>query len=1022
MLSASSGRSGRRSIRLILLFLFLLACGLPNLDIGSAPSPQLPNHIIVSITDPVDGEVYPINAGLEIRAEAVSDNSITHMELWADGILYEDYSAPEDGLGLLVHYWSWSPQTIGVHTLMVRAHNDQGQTAFSNVIGLKGIEDPGFVLIASAEEGDSASVIAEKYSASVDQILLDNPELSDGASLAAGEEIFVYVGAPQTGSISAMAANISMRVNEWFANGQSGLFQAQAAPSAPTLEISGQGCSAILSISDHSTNEKGFQIYRLNPGSLSFSNIETLPAHDGPDAMIRADPNLFGLYHYYVSAFDDLGEEGSNLVSLNIAAANCAGTPTTIDDLASIPAGVDQYYLYVSINNGNWRRFPAQDFSYLKKSEGIEFGQVVSTLAPNLVGDISMRGEVWGMVNGAAILLGTFEKSFKAAQAPAAFDASAVHNSMQTVLEVRGTFDVSAGKDSWHKNWGMQYDTHVFRFGTDTKAAYGIWQVSSIPFDAEASFNPVCLLLAGKANGSGAPDSPFKFNIDFSSLKPKIESVQLSPFENSLSQTPVFAEPFSPEKLDAAGQQMVTQPKWGAGAFGLGGGNPVFTNFDPCAQNVSAEGVVTYHVRIIPMSNGQSAGKPSNTVTMIYDPNGDLKITFPASPVLPNQVFYDVEILDFTGVQVPNLEYEYCVEIVENPLFGLGTPWSDLQPGNKVCPKKFTGGSKNELLGAIEDAFNFITGLYNKLSDWATELVEKLNPLCIQAKLASSAIKVGEEEVKDACHYIAVIAVTAAKTYVGLPPSLPNFDQLTELGKENLVELAAQELESSGVPCPEDCKDVIRKGIDYSIEQVKQSMSNSSCMGEKEAHDNGIEPLCLPAGIITKPDPRGQPAPAIVEVQVTRRAGTTGLNFPEPKSCNVSINIVAQNNVVDSYTSNAGFHFSGGALQGNLLNGTGTFPNLQPEKSTKTPIILSPDSFWLPGHQQFVQNGWKPEYYDDWYILYQGAMATINADGACKFEFPEGTGITDVSIQGNSMQVGPLGGAWKQTCHPYNCP
>src|SRR3989304_6007725 len=103
MLSASSGRSGRRSIRLILLFLFLLACGLPNLDIGSAPSPQLPNHIIVSITDPVDGEAYPINAGLEIRAEAVSDNSITHMELWADGILYEDYSAPEDGLGLLVH-------------------------------------------------------------------------------------------------------------------------------------------------------------------------------------------------------------------------------------------------------------------------------------------------------------------------------------------------------------------------------------------------------------------------------------------------------------------------------------------------------------------------------------------------------------------------------------------------------------------------------------------------------------------------------------------------------------------------------------------------------------------------------------------------------------------------------------------------------------------------------------------------------------------------------------------------------
>jgi len=499
--------------------------------------------------------------------------------------------------------------------------------------------------------------------------------------------------------------------------------------------------------------------------------------------------------------------------------------------------------------------------------------------------------------------------------------------------------------------------------------------------------------------------------------------VQLSPFENSLSQTPVFSQPYSPEKMDASAGQVVTQPKWGAGAFGFGGGAPVFTNFDPCAQNVSATGIVTYHIRIIPMRNGQATGKPSNTVTMIYDPNGDLKITFPAPPPLPNQIYYDVKILNFTGVHVPDVLYEHCVEIVENkiPAGGLNT-LAYLKPGDKVCPKKFTGGNKNDLLGAIEDAFNFISGLYNKLSDWATELVEKLNPLCIQAKLATSAIKVGEQEVKDACHYIAVIAVTAAKTYVGLPPSLPNFDQLTELGKENLVELAAQELENNGVPCPEACKDVIRKGIDYSLEQVKNNMTNSSCLGEQKAHENGIEPLCFPEGIITKPDPRGQPAPAVVEVQVTRRSNTTGTDFPEPKSCNVSINMYAKNNVINSYTSEAGFNWKGGTIEGNLLNGVGAFPSLQPGESTKIPIIMSPNSYWLPGHQQFAQKATKFEHYDDWYILYQGALATIDANGACKFEFTEGTGITDISIQGDKLQVGPLGNAWKQTCQPYNCP
>jgi len=1017
MHNASFGKFNRRSTKLILLFFFLLACGLPSIDTTPTASPEFSNHIIVSITDPVGGEAYPINASLSIRAEAISDSSITHMELWEDGILYEDYTAPEDGLGLLVHYWTWSPNTLGAHTLMVRVYDDQSQTAFSNVINIEGIEDPGFVLIANAEEGDTVADVAERYNVPLAEVLDNNLGLTDSASLSAGYEVFVPIGAPAMVSKPSMGAKVLMKINQWLVGG----LGSQPAPPAPTLTVSGQGCSATLAISYLANNEQGFNIYRLNPGAMSFSKLITLPAHAGSEILSHQDLNLYGLYHYYVAAFDDSGEAASNLVSLNITDSNCAGVPTTIDDLASIPSGVEDYYLYVSLNNGKWRRFPADEFTFLKKSQDMDFNQVAVSLAPNSAGNFSMRGEVWGMVNGMATLLGAFEKSFKAGQAPAMVEPSGLYNSMQTTLEVRGSPLLDTKKYTWHKEWGMQYDTHTFRFGTDANAASGIWQVSSIPFDVEASFNPACLLLAGKAHGSGTPDSPFEFGIDFSSLKPKIETVQLSPFENSLSQTPMFSMPYSPEKMDASAQQGVTEPKWGAGAFGLGGGNPVFTNFDPCAQNVSAENIVTYYVRIIPINNGQPIGKPSNLVAMIYDPKGDLKITFPAPPVVPNQAYYDIKILNFTGVHVPPTGYGYCVQVVENNIQPPSS-WAGFKPGTVFCPKKFSGGSQNDFLGAIEDAFNFITGIYNKLSDWATELVEKLNPLCIQAKLASSAIKVGEEEVKDACHYIAVIAVTAAKTYVGLPPSLPNFDQLTELGKENLVDLAVQELENSGVPCPEDCKNVIRKGIDYSVEQLKKNTSNSSCFGEKEAHENGIEPLCLPAGIVTKPDPRGQPGPAIAEVQVTRRPNTTGLNFPEPTSCNVSINVYSKNNVIDSYTSAAGFHFNGGAIEGNLLDGMGAFPNLGPGESTKIPIILSPNSYWLPGHQQFVQQGWKPEDYDDWYILYQGALGTINAAGACKFEFPEGTGITNVSIQGDSLQVGPLGGAWKQSCHPYNCP
>lgn len=1017
-----SGKPNHKLFSLLILLSFILGCGLPAPSAAPVTSPEFTDHVLVSLTEPLDGEAYPVSAGLSVRAEAVSDGSISRMELWTDGELYARYNAPEDGLGLLAHSWMWAPKTPGAHTLIVRAYNDREQTAFSNTIRVEGIPDPGFILIARAEEGDTVSSLAGRYNVPVDEVLRENPGLTETASLPAGTEISIQIGAPLTASPPSTTAKVLMNLNEWAVNRRRDAPGSQAALTAPTLAISGLGCAATLSIGDASDNEKGFNVYRLDPGAMSFSKLTTLPAHEGSGNVSHQDSNLYGRYHYYAAAFDDAGEAASNLVSLEVNDAGCAGEPTTIGDLAFIPMSVDQYYLYVAVNNGPWRRFPGDEFTYLKRSNEMDFGQVAHALAPNLVGDISMKGEVWSMVNGTATLLGTFDKSFKGNQAPASFEPFPLQNILSTTLEARGAYNVSAGDYAWVKEWGTNYSPQLFRFGTDTSAAFGMWQVSSVPFQSGVSFDPACLLLTGKANGSGTPDAPFQFSIDFSPLKPKIEKVQLSPFENSLDQTPVFFSPFSPEKYDASPQQTVMQPKWGAGAFGLVGESPVLANFDPCAQNMSPEGVITYYVRIIPMSNGQAVGNPSNTVTMKYDPNGKIEISIPVVP-LPTEVYYDVKILNFTGVHVPESGYEYCVVVVENNSSNVA--WSYLEPGDVLCPKPDQGGNKNfleELGDIVESAFDFISDVYQKLSDWAVELVEQLNPLCIQAKMASSAIKVGEKEVKDACHYIAVVAVTAAKTYAGLPPSLPNFDQLKELGKENLVELAAQELENSGVPCPEECKDVIRKGIDASIEHMEKSMSNSSCSSEVEEH--GYKKLCLPPEIVTKPDPRGQPAPAILEVQVTRRPNAAGPNFPEPVSCSVVVGVYAKNDshVGKQYAWGTGFHWTGAPIEGKALDGAAAFPTLVPGEATTLPVILSPYPFWLPGHQQFIQNGWKPEHFDDWNLLYQGAMAAINAGGTCKFEFTEGTGFTDKVVNGDSAQKGPLGSAWPQTCHPYNCP
>lgn len=104
------GKINPKRTGLLVFILLVLACILPPLDqTPSSSSASFTNHMLVSLTDPKDGDAYPISAGLSLRSEVISDSSIARLEPWADGTLVEKYPAPEKDLGYLVHYWSWSP-------------------------------------------------------------------------------------------------------------------------------------------------------------------------------------------------------------------------------------------------------------------------------------------------------------------------------------------------------------------------------------------------------------------------------------------------------------------------------------------------------------------------------------------------------------------------------------------------------------------------------------------------------------------------------------------------------------------------------------------------------------------------------------------------------------------------------------------------------------------------------------------------------------------------------------------------
>lgn len=1012
-------------IIVVLLSLFLVSgCTIIKSPLAKTP----PTTILVAITDPGNHEKYPVSGAVSVRAEVVSDDPIQKLELWVDGLMVNEFAVNNTITRYLAHTWEWESGKLGEHTITVRAFTNLGESGQSNILNLTSIQDPGVVVLYTTQLFDTLEAIAEKYGTSVFQILQYNPQLSETQKLPAGELIRIPVEASilsdeslqdskmaQTNQVGVVTlVNFPIRRN---------LFNFLAGnATSPVISASVEGCSVKINLDTPSPKATGYNIYRLNQGGESFSKVSSISA-SGISTPAHQDNGLAaGQYQYYLASyvsglFAASSENPSNIVSVSVTDSTCTGGVVTVEELLPNALGLAEVYLYLSLNDLGWIRFPQDQFTFMKSTQSISFGEMVNMVAPGMTGDVTLRGEGWGWDGGGLIFLGTFEKSILASPALASMAPASLAEFYKTELDVRGTAILDTNNYTWaFEKTISKYEPYPFRWGTNTEADSGLWQVSTQPFDALPSINPACLVLTDIVP-PGTLQAKKEFTINFSSLAPKpLEATkdQTNPSVGGLvlfTGVPPVSPPYSPQASmgDPQNQPIINKP---------------FT-FDPCTPTVSPDGITTYYVRVLPMKNKQPLSSLSNTVVVKYNPEVVPPITINYAPTVP---FYEVKILGFTELNNPDINFAYCVKVVKNPFFNSGLIyWGKIAPGTVVCPEKYKGGNTTILedIGSfIEDAINYISDLYQKLSDYVTELVEKLNPFCIQAQFIASAVGEGEKEVTQVCHMAAVIVVAAAKTYVGLPPSLPNYDQLTGMGEDYLVEMAADEMEANGIPCPEDCKKLLKQGIDYSLEQVKKSFKSNSCIGEEEAHANGFEPLCPPPGVETIPDPHGQPAPPTTQIRVTRLAGSTGANIPQPSSCYVTLSGSAKNDsyvgkTVNLYFGQSTFSWQGASIEGSLISGGMPIPSLAAGQSVEIPLVLQPVPFWLPGHFKWYQQWINVPVYDDWAYLYQGGKMSLTAGGSCTF--PGLTNNNFSHVQGETKSFGPLGDAYLQTCYPY-CP
>lgn len=270
-----------------------------------------------------------------------------------------------------------------------------------------------------------------------------------------------------------------------------------------------------------------------------------------------------------------------------------------------------------------------------------------------------------------------------------------------------------------------------------------------------------------------------------------------------------------------------------------------------------------YYVRLTALdADGKQIGQFGNSIKIIprfYDFSEPI-------PTSEDSLRSDYEVTAINYIQMhePEPQFESCLVITgysDPELMKIGLP-----VGSVMCPSPPEEPSFYEkATGFVTDAVGFVfevstviingaSTIYNETKEY---LKNKFGDLLCNYNPAVSGLKqtgIDKTVVDSSCREVAGATFDAAMTYAGMPPSIPNFDEMCKIAKGQVVELMVQKaIEESGMPCDETCKQLIMQAYDKTV---------SESAAKNVVSQNGIS---------YKPDPRGQYYRPYVEIEITRK-------------------------------------------------------------------------------------------------------------------------------------------------------
>jgi hypothetical protein len=361
--------------------------------------------------------------------------------------------------------------------------------------------------------------------------------------------------------------------------------------------------------------------------------------------------------------------------------------------------------------------------------------------------------------------------------------------------------EVTISSETENLNWWIEWSTE------EAGISSAIYQVSLFPFTANSSGDEIPGLMA---SGSIAqlPETGENsyFQIDLKSVlqgkatsNKSVKPGQLTIRQPMLNKKVVKRVTPSQDTTRARTDLKVTPV------------NPIYLRRMPGMENAIRPLISTLYIRIITMdSAGKVKGGPSKAAIIHFGTFHQDPVEYYGPPQgsqpAPNRNNACVRIVDYKRFH--DYRSEWCYHFVVTRDVNLG--FVQYKKGQKlyIPPKSedkglldYIGDAVGSLVDLVESAVNYVSEAYAAVKEKA---------LALAISLAKNTVGCGSE-----CQLAFSLALDYGLTAMGMPPSIPNFDDFSNMGKDYLVKRIA---EKTGLP-----EDAVRGGMDLFQQEIEKA-------------------------------------------------------------------------------------------------------------------------------------------------------------------------------------------------------